>query len=60
MTTKSQLSRKVPLAFGSAIVTLLVVGALSYRGMPVSGESDHWVRHTQVRELEDEALRKSR
>jgi PAS domain S-box-containing protein len=27
-------------------LTLLVVGALSYRGMVVSGESDRWVRHT--------------
>jgi hypothetical protein len=35
MTTKSLLSRKVQLAFGSAILTLLVVGAISYRGMAV-------------------------
>ena len=46
MTTESLLNRKVQLAFGSAILTLLVVGALSYRGMVVSGESDRWVRHT--------------
>ncbi len=46
MKTESLLNRKVLLAFGSAILTLLVVGALSYRGMVVSGESDRWVRHT--------------
>ena len=40
------MNRKVQLAFGSAILTLLVVGAISYRGMVVSRESDRWVRHT--------------
>jgi len=39
--------RKVQVGFGSAIVTLLVVGALSYRSIVVSSESDLWVRHTQ-------------
>jgi len=34
------------LAFCSAILSLLVVGLISYRGMEVSGTSDHWVRHT--------------
>src|SRR5271163_3199509 len=46
MKTKSQLSRNVQLAFGSAILTLLVVGAISYWGMALSRESDRWVRHT--------------
>jgi len=46
MKPKSLLSRKVQLAFGSAILTLLVVGAISYRGAVVSSESDRWVRHT--------------
>jgi PAS domain S-box-containing protein len=46
MTTKSVLSRKVQLAFGSAILTLLVVGAISYRSMVASSESDRWVWHT--------------
>jgi len=46
MRAKSPLHRKVQLAFGSAIFTLLVVGAVSYRGMVVSGESERWVRHT--------------
>jgi PAS domain S-box-containing protein len=40
------LKRKVQLAFGSAIVILLVVGAVSYRGILLSSESDQWVRHT--------------
>jgi PAS domain S-box-containing protein len=55
MKTKSQLNRKVQLAFGVAIVTLLVAGAASYRGMAVSRESDRWVRHTHevVENLED-------
>ena len=42
----SALDRKVQFAFGSAIVALLVVGALSYRAVVVSSESDRWVRHT--------------
>jgi PAS domain S-box-containing protein len=46
MTSKSLLSRKVQLAFGCAIFALLVVGAISYRGIVVSSESDRWVRHT--------------
>jgi len=40
------LSRKVQLALGSAVVILLVVGAVSYRTLVMSGESDRWVRHT--------------
>jgi CHASE3 domain sensor protein len=46
MKNKSPLNWKVQLAFGSAFLTLLVVGAISYRGMVVSSESDRWVRHT--------------
>jgi CHASE3 domain sensor protein len=38
--------RKVQLAFGSAIVILLAVGAISYRSIVMSDESDRWVRHT--------------
>ena len=37
---------KVHLAFGSAILALLVVGVISYRGMVVSSESDRRVGHT--------------
>ncbi len=49
------LTRKVQLAFASAILTLLVVGAMSYRGMVVSRESDRWVRHTHevIENLQD-------
>src|SRR5580658_7248478 len=46
MKTVSQLDRKVQLAFGAAILALVAVGALSYRSMVVSGQSDRWVRHT--------------
>src|ERR1700722_14234751 len=46
MKTKSLFNRKVQLAFGSAILALLIVGAMSFRGIAVSTESDSWVRHT--------------
>jgi PAS domain S-box-containing protein len=46
MKTTSQLNRKVQLAFGSALVTLLIVGAISYRSIVASSESDRRVRHT--------------
>jgi CHASE3 domain sensor protein len=38
---------KGQLAFAAAFATLFGVGALSYRTMVVSAESDHWVEHTQ-------------
>ena len=44
--SKSVLNRKLQLALGSAMLTLLVVGAISYRGMVVSRESARWVSHT--------------
>lgn len=37
---------KVQLAFGSAILTFVVLGAISFRAVSLSGESDGWVRHT--------------
>jgi PAS domain S-box-containing protein len=46
MKTTSRSNWKMQLAFGSAIVTLLLVGAVSYRGIVVSSESNQWVRHT--------------
>jgi PAS domain S-box-containing protein len=46
MKTKSPLSRRLQLAFGSAVFALVVVGVLSYRGMIEFRESDRWVRHT--------------
>src|SRR5580658_4970586 len=47
MKTKTLFSRKLQFAFGSAILALLVVGAISYRGLVESRESDLWVRHTR-------------
>src|SRR5580698_233181 len=44
--TSFRLTRTIQVAFGFAILMLLVVGAVSYRGMAVSRESDRWVRHT--------------
>jgi PAS domain S-box-containing protein len=46
MKTKSLLNLKVQLAFGAVILTMLAVGALSYRALVVSGELDQWVGHT--------------
>jgi PAS domain S-box-containing protein len=46
MTTKYLLARKIKLALACAIATLLAVGAISYRWVAVSSESDRWVGHT--------------
>ena len=46
MKTKSPLNRNVQFAFGSAILALLVVGAVSYRAIVLSSESDRWIGHT--------------
>src|SRR5580692_2307217 len=46
MNTKFLLNRKLQLAFGSAILALLVVGSVSYRTIDLSSESDRWLRHT--------------
>ena len=46
MKTPSQANRNVQLAFGSAILALLLVGAVSYRGMAISASSERWVRHS--------------
>src|ERR1700683_850703 len=46
MNTKAVSDYRVQLALGCAILALVVVGAISYRGIVVSGESDRWVRHT--------------
>ncbi len=55
MKSKPVLNRKVQLAFGSAILTLLIVGAVSYRGTVASSESERWVRHSHeaLEELKD-------
>jgi CHASE3 domain sensor protein len=47
MRSKSLLNRKLQLAFGSAMLTLLVVGAISYHVMVVSRDNARWVSHTQ-------------
>jgi len=46
LTTMSSLNWKIQLAFGTAIFTLLVVGAVSYRVMVESSENGRLVRHT--------------
>jgi len=46
MKTNPLFNRKLQLAFGSAILALLFVDVMSFRGMVVSTESDRWVRHT--------------
>jgi two-component system sensor histidine kinase/response regulator len=46
-TQASPSSWKVQLAFGSALLTLLIIAAISYRVMLVSSEGNRWVRHTQ-------------
>jgi len=51
------LIRKVQLAFGSAVLTLLIAGGMSYRAIAVSSESDQWVRHThEVLEILEDLL----
>jgi len=45
MKNNSPLNRKMRLAFGSAILTLLVVGVSPCHAVAVSGESDRCVRH---------------
>jgi len=46
MKPKSLLNRRVQLAFAAAILSMLAVGAISYRALAVSGELDQWVGHT--------------
>jgi PAS domain S-box-containing protein len=46
MTKKYLLARKIRFAFASAILTLLTFGAICYRAVDVSSESDRWVVHT--------------
>ncbi len=46
MKTKSVMRGKLQLAFGSAILALLAVGAIALRTAAVASESDRWVRHT--------------
>jgi len=42
----SNTDRNTKIAFAFAMLTLLLMGAVSYRSLVVSEESDRWVRHT--------------
>src|SRR5580658_2949896 len=55
MKSKLSLKHKIPLTFGAAVLMLLIVGTISYRGMAVSDESDRSVRHTHevIENLQD-------
>ncbi len=44
---KPRSNLKVALAFGAGLLTLLVVGGISYRFMVGSDEDDRWVEHTR-------------
>jgi CHASE3 domain sensor protein len=46
MKTKSLFNRRVRIGFGAAIVSLLAMGTMSYRGMVESSKNEQWVRHT--------------
>ena len=58
MAMRSFLNRKVKLAFGFAMLTLLFLGSFSYRWMVISDESGRWVRHTHevIENIQDLAL----
>ena len=53
MKTKSVSNRKVQLAFESAILTLLVAGAISCRGTVVGSESDRRLSHAVLENVQD-------
>src|SRR5271165_4825964 len=46
MKTRFRSNRAVLLAFGSAILALLIVSVISYRSVITARESDQWVRHS--------------
>src|ERR1700692_558984 len=48
VTTTAAINRQVQLAFGFAIVALLVVGAFSYYSIGVFRDSARWVQHTHT------------
>jgi diguanylate cyclase (GGDEF)-like protein/PAS domain S-box-containing protein len=58
MKTESPLKRMVRLTFGFAMLTLLLMGAVSYRWMVLSDESDRWLRHTHevMMDIQDQRL----
>ena len=43
---KALLNRLAQLALAIAVLTLLAVGAISYRGLTLAAESESWVQHT--------------
>ncbi len=47
MKTTLRLIRKIRLAFGAAVLILIIVGAICYHAISVSSASDRWVDHTQ-------------
>lgn len=47
MKMQSLSRRKAQFAFGTAVLALIVAGAISYRGTLVASRSEKWVRHTQ-------------
>ena len=47
MKTRTRANWRVALAFGAALLTLLIVGGVSYRSMVGSNEDDQWVQHTR-------------
>jgi CHASE3 domain sensor protein len=59
MQTKSLSNRAVQRAFGSAIVAVLIVSAISYRGIALSSESDDRVRQSRevIENLQDLLLK---
>jgi PAS domain S-box-containing protein len=46
MKTTLRLIRKIRLAFGAAVLILIIVGVICYHSIAVSSESDQWVDHT--------------
>jgi PAS domain S-box-containing protein len=46
MKTTLRLIRKIRLAFGAAVLILIIVGAICYHAISVSSASDRWVDHT--------------
>jgi PAS domain S-box-containing protein len=52
---KSFLNQKIRLTFGFAMLTLLVMGGVSYRWMTISDASNRWVQHTHavLRNIQD-------
>jgi len=55
---KSFLNRKVRVAFGFAMLTLLLMGSFSYRWMTISDQGNHWVQHSHevIENLQDLTL----